>query len=127
MTEPWRRGAAPIDAPTGAFADLPAREVFPGVVLRTFDSDKATVNQYSFEPGASFPIHCHTAEQITLIEEGDVVLTVADDSVQLRMGDWSVLPGDRDHGITAGSAGARIVAIVVPRRTRPDEYTVVEC
>ena len=30
------------------------------------------------------------------------------------------------HGIVAGDEGARIVAIVVPRRDRPDDITIAE-
>jgi len=109
----------------GRFADLATEEPYPGVVRRTFDSDKATVNQYAFAPGASFPIHRHEAEQITLIEQGEVDMTVAGSVRRLRAGDWSVVPGDVEHGITAGPDGARIVAMVVPRRETADAYTVV--
>jgi quercetin dioxygenase-like cupin family protein len=45
---------------------------------------------------------------------------------QLRAGDWSVVAPDVEHGITAGPEGARILAIVVPRRAGPDSITVVE-
>ena len=109
----------------GRFADLEAGEPYPGVVRRTFDSAKATVNEYAFEPGASFPIHRHPAEQITLIQEGEVEMTVEGVPRQLRAGDWSVVAGEVEHGITAGPGGARILAVVVPRRESADAYTVV--
>lgn len=110
----------------GRFDDLDAAEPYPGVVRRSFDSAKATVNRYEFTPGASFPIHRHAAEQITVIEEGEVEMTVAGSSRRLRAGDFSVVAGNVEHGITAGSDGARILAIVVPRRESADAYTVVE-
>lgn len=120
LAGPRTRGAL-----EGRFADLEAHEPYPGVVRRSFDSDKATVNQYAFAPAARFPIHRHESEQITLIEEGEVDLTVDGVTRRLRAGDWSVVAGDVEHGITAGPDGARIVAVVVPRRERADAYTVV--
>jgi unsaturated pyranuronate lyase len=109
----------------GAFADLPVAEPYEGLRRRTFDSAGSTVNEYSFEPGASFPIHRHPEEQVTLILEGSVELTVEGDTSILEAGAWSVVGGDVEHGITAGPDGARILAIITPRRTRTDAYTVV--
>jgi unsaturated pyranuronate lyase len=110
----------------GAFADLPVAEPYEGLRRRTFDSAGSTVNEYSFEPGASFPIHRHPEEQITLILEGSVELTVEGGTSILEAGGWSVVGSDVEHGITAGSDGARILAIITPRRTRTDAYTVVQ-
>jgi quercetin dioxygenase-like cupin family protein len=110
----------------GAFADLPVAEPYEGLRRRTFDSAGSTVNEYSFEPGASFPIHRHPEEQVTLILEGSVELAVEGDRSILEAGGWSVVGGDVEHGITAGPDGARILAIITPRRTRTDAYTVVQ-
>ena len=110
----------------GSFSDLPVEEPYPGLRRRTFDGEGATVNEYVFEPGARFPIHRHSQEQITLIEEGEVELTVGGETALLRAGDWSVVGPDVEHGIRAGDGGARILAIVVPRRESSAAYTVVE-
>ena len=109
----------------GAFADLPVAEPYEGLRRRTFDSAGSTVNEYSFEPGASFPLHRHPEEQVTLVLEGRVEWTVDGESSTLAAGSWSVVGPDIEHGITAGPEGARIVAIITPRRTRTDSYTVV--
>jgi quercetin dioxygenase-like cupin family protein len=108
----------------GHFTDLAAEEVYPGVVRRSFSSVHTTVTSYEFAPGATFPLHRHAAEQITLIQEGEVRFTI--DRVEHRMGagEWSVIAGGVEHGITAGDRGARFVAIVSPRRERADEYEV---
>jgi quercetin dioxygenase-like cupin family protein len=109
----------------GRFADLPAEEPYDGVRRRSFDSAAATVTEYVFEPGARFPIHRHPQEQITLIQEGDVVLSASGELSVLAAGDWSGLSPDVEHGIQAGPRGARFLAIIVPRRDRADAYTVV--
>jgi unsaturated pyranuronate lyase len=103
----------------GSFAGLPVEEPYPGLRRRTFDAQGATVNEYTFAPGARFPLHHHPQEQITIVEEGEVELTAADETVRLGAGEWSVLAGGVAHGIRALEHGARVLAIVVPRRVAP--------
>ena len=100
----------------GTFAGLASDEPYPGVVRRTFDAAGATVTSYEFSPGASFPLHRHTHEQITLVDEGSVRMRIGEDEPELSAGGWSVVPGGIEHGVTAGPTGARITAIIVPRR-----------
>jgi quercetin dioxygenase-like cupin family protein len=109
----------------GTLGSLDEEEVYAGVRRRTFNSDQATVHSYAFGPGGQFPIHRHPNEQITLVEEGSVDFTVGAETTTLGAGAWSVVAPDVEHGITAGPDGARILAIVVPRRARSDEYEVV--
>ena len=110
----------------GSFDTLQAEEPYPGLRRRTFDSAGATVNEYSFAPGASFPLHSHPQEQVTLVLEGEVEMTVEDSPSTLSAGAWSVVGPDVRHGIVAGAEGARILAIIVPRRHGPDAYTLSE-
>lgn len=109
----------------GTFAGLPVAEPYEGLHRRTFDSAGSTVSEYSFEPGASFPLHRHPEEQITLVLDGSVEWTVGRESATLQAGSWTMVGPDVEHGITAGPEGARIIAIITPRRTRTDAYTVV--
>jgi quercetin dioxygenase-like cupin family protein len=104
------------DPAVGRFAELASDEPYPGVVRRTFDAAGATVTSYEFSPGASFPLHRHMQEQITLVDEGSVHMRIGGDEPELSMGDWSVVPGGIEHGVTAGPSGARITAIIIPRR-----------
>jgi quercetin dioxygenase-like cupin family protein len=108
----------------GNFAALPEEEPFPGVRRRRFDADGATVTEYRFEPGATFPNHRHAQEQITMIAEGVVSMTIAGEASEIGPGGWSVVGPDVDHGITAGDEGARFLAVVTPRRGTADEYEV---
>ena len=91
----------------GSFDALPADEPFPGVRRESFTTERATVTRYTFEPGAAFPLHRHPQEQTTLILEGAVEMAIGDDRRVLRAGDWSVVRSDVEHGITAGTGGAR--------------------
>ena len=108
----------------GSFGALPAESPFPGVTRQGFTTERATVTRYEFEPGASFPIHSHPQEQITVIAEGAVEMTIGGETQTLGPGDWSVAPGGVEHGITAGPEGASFLAIVSPPRSRSDEYEI---
>jgi quercetin dioxygenase-like cupin family protein len=110
----------------GSFESLDADEPYPGILRRSFDSAGATVTEYRFAPAATFPLHKHPQEQITLIAEGEIEITVGERVSRLRAGGWSVVAPDIEHGIIAGSEGARVLAIVVPRRPAADAYSVVE-
>jgi quercetin dioxygenase-like cupin family protein len=109
-----------LTAASGTFAGLEAEAPYPGVQRRTLHSERVTLAQYTFEPGASFPLHRHAQEQVTLVEAGVVHLTADGSTEALAAGAWSVLPGGVEHGITAGPEGARIVAILSPRREGGD-------
>jgi quercetin dioxygenase-like cupin family protein len=112
-------------ARTGSFADLRAEEPYEGLRRRSFDSDSTTISEYIFSPGARFPRHRHPQEQITLVQQGHVDMILAGETKRLRAGDWSILGPNVEHGIVAGSEGAHILAIVVPRRAS-DSVTVTE-
>ena len=107
----------------GRFDELEAETPFPGVVRHALSTDEATITEYRFEPGATFPQHHHPQEQITLILEGAVELTAAGETSTLTPGGWSVVAGGVPHGITAGAEGTRFLAILVPRRA-PGAYTL---
>jgi quercetin dioxygenase-like cupin family protein len=109
---------------SGRFEGLETEAPYTGVRRRTLHSERMTLTEYTFEPGASFPLHRHHQEQITLIEAGEVRLTAAGAAETLTAGSWSVLPGGVEHGITAGAAGARIVAILSPRREAAGDITL---
>jgi quercetin dioxygenase-like cupin family protein len=109
----------------GNFDQMPAELPYPGVTRRSFNADRATVTSYTFAPGATFPKHHHAQEQITLVEAGEVEMTIGNNVERLAAGDWSVIEPDVEHGITAGRGGATVLAVVVPRRESGDAYTVV--
>ena len=109
---------------SGSFADIEAEAPYPGIVRRTIHSERMTLSEYTFMPGATFPLHRHAQEQVTLIEAGAVRLTAGGATETFAAGAWSVMPAGVEHGITAGPDGARIVAILSPRRESADEITL---
>jgi quercetin dioxygenase-like cupin family protein len=109
----------------GNAADLPEEQPYEGVVRRSVSSEHSTVTYYEFAPGASFPIHRHASEQITLIQEGGLEFTVDGTPTPMGPGEWSVVAPGIEHGVVAGPQGARFVAVVTPKRQSRDDYEVV--
>ena len=109
---------------SGSFAGIEAETPYLGIRRRTFHSERMTFSEYTFAPGATFPLHRHTQEQVTLIEAGEVRLTAGGATETFAAGAWSVMPAGVEHGITAGPDGARIVAILSPRRRSAGEITL---
>jgi len=109
----------------GSIDDLPRDEPYPGVVRRAFDAQGATVTRYDFAPGASFALHRHPQEQITIVHDGSLRMTLGDLEEELTAGGWSVVAGGVAHAITAGPDGASFTAITVPRRAGADAYEEV--
>lgn len=103
----------------GSFDGIEPEKPYPGIDRRVLTTPQATVQEYRFEPGATFPLHDHPQEQITLVIEGDISFSADGDTHELSAGAWSVVPGDVPHGITAGPGGARFLAIIVPPRKEP--------
>jgi quercetin dioxygenase-like cupin family protein len=104
----------------GALESLPEEVPYPGVRRRSISSDRATVAAYEFDPEASFPLHRHPQEQVTLVQRGQVVFTVAGRRETMHRGGWSVVPPGIEHALTAGPEGASIVVVVTPKRERGD-------
>nr|HEX3317618.1 cupin domain-containing protein [Solirubrobacteraceae bacterium] len=110
----------------GSFDALPLDEPWPGVRRTSFDTSRATITRYEFEPGAVFPMHSHPQEQVTVLQAGEAEFTVGGRVEILLPGAWSVVPGGVEHGLRAGRSGARFLAIVVPRRERSHAYDLAE-
>ena len=118
-------GAATLTPPVrGAGAEPALEHPFPGVSRRTNHTEQATVSAYAFEPEASFPIHTHPEEQITVVLEGTVVFEVEGERHALGPGETYALAAHLEHGLQAGPDGARFLAVVVPRRSGSDAYEI---
>jgi quercetin dioxygenase-like cupin family protein len=103
----------------GSFDDIGAETPYAGIDRRALTTAKATVQEYRFDGGASFPIHQHPQEQFTLVLEGTITFSADGQGRELSAGEWAVVPGDVAHGVTAGPAGARFLAVLVPPREEP--------
>jgi quercetin dioxygenase-like cupin family protein len=110
----------------GSLDALPSEQPFAGVTRRALTTARMTIASYAFEPGATFPLHSHSQEQWTLVENGSVEMTIAGRTARMGVGEWSLVDPGVEHGITAGEEGARILAIIAPPRASADEYELAD-
>jgi quercetin dioxygenase-like cupin family protein len=98
---------------------------YPGVQRTTRDGAHATIVEYQFAPGASFPRHHHPQEQVTIVLEGRVELECEGEFRVLETGDWVCTEAGERHGISVHDAPARFLIVIAPPRA-PGESPQVD-
>lgn len=99
-------------------ADVPERELAKGFHARMVHAGTMTVAHWRAEAGAVLPLHRHPHEMIVNLLEGELEITVGEETTVLRAGGVAVIPGDVPHGVTARTA-CRILDVWHPPR---DDY-----
>ncbi len=79
-------------------ADLPVRELAPGLRGRMIHSAHITVAHWEFAADTLLPMHQHPHEQIINVITGTFELTVGGETARLGPGDVVVVPGGMLHG-----------------------------
>ncbi len=82
--------------------DFKVREPFPGIILRLVWGERVMISHVTFQPHSSIPTHSHPQEQTGIVIEGEMELTIGDESRICRKGDAFTVPGNIEH-----SAGSR--------------------
>ena len=89
-------------------------EIFPGVSLHAVGGEQVLLCHVRYEPGTRVARHSHpTAEQIMWIVEGDVTMTVGDETRTLRAGDVAVVNRGVEHELHSES-GLTFVEALAP-------------
>lgn len=99
-----------------AIAELEPIELGEGLVARAVQGERMTFAVVDLQPGATLPEHSHENEQIGLIVQGEMELTVGSETLLLRPGDTYVIPSGVPHTAQAGPGGASVVDVFCPRR-----------
>jgi len=77
---------------------IPEHEIVSGLYGKFVHSETMTIAQWRFEPGADLPMHNHPHEQITMVLQGKLELTVGDETMQLTQGDTLPITSQVMHG-----------------------------
>jgi quercetin dioxygenase-like cupin family protein len=112
-------------SPFGTFEGIEAFEFAPGVHLRAVGGDQVLLCKVSYEPGKQVVRHSHEhTEQVMYVLDGEVTLTVEDETRTLRAGDTAVVNRGLEHelhsegGVTFMEALAPVPLDHVPDRGR---------
>jgi len=101
------------------FCDLEQRaekELLPGVTAKTFWQQNMLLSVVTMQPDAVVPTHTHPHEQAGTVIEGEITMTIADETRILKLGDSYIIPGDVPHSATAHNGLARVIDIFSPVR-----------
>jgi quercetin dioxygenase-like cupin family protein len=100
---------------------LSAVEPLPGWRGRYFDSPSMTFAHYEFEAGSSIHEHFHPEEEVYVIIEGELELTVDGVTQRLGPGFAGIVPSNARHSVKAISRG-KLIVVDHPLRKPPGRH-----
>lgn len=87
----------------------------PKLKQRVFTSKHVMVVHYIYDPGLEFAEHSHPQEQVTIVQTGRLLLTIAGEKVELKAGDiCSVLPNVPHSSVVLGDEKVEAICIFTP-------------
>jgi len=111
-----------------AFSSWNGREgpsLFAGVEMHAFGGEQVLLCRVTYAPGTTVPLHAHEhTEQVMAIVDGEVEVTIGDETRTLRAGDVCVMNPGVEHelhspgGVTFFEALAPVPLDHVPDRDR---------
>jgi quercetin dioxygenase-like cupin family protein len=98
------------------FGELDPLHLVPGMAFRPVTTDTVMTNHVTIEPDAQLATHHHVEQQIAIVTEGEVTLTVGGETRTLRAGECAVIPPHVPHGGVSGPEGAVVIDVFTPPR-----------
>ena len=95
---------------------LPRFDPIPGVTMSVMTGGRVMANWVRIEPDVAVPSHAHDHEQVGLVLEGEIIMTIGDETRRLRPGHAYTIPGNCPHGATAGEEGCLVLDVFSPPR-----------
>jgi quercetin dioxygenase-like cupin family protein len=124
--QPEEAGAAATElAFEPAFYDidtLPGFEPAAGIRMNIMVGGRVMVNWVRIEPGAAVPTHAHEHEQVGFVLEGEIHMTIGDETRVLVPGHAYTIPGNYPHAAVAGPQGCLVIDVFSPPR---EDYRAV--
>jgi RNA polymerase sigma factor (sigma-70 family) len=96
--------------------DLPALQIWAGVVARPVEGEHVSAAVVELEANAVVPEHHHPHEQLGLCITGSVIFRIGAESRRLGPGGTWRIPAQAPHEVLAGPEGAVVVDIFSPIR-----------
>lgn len=107
-------------APTWTNKDqLPGISPIPGLVMQSVVGGKLMANWVTIEPNQIVPRHQHPHEQLGIMLEGELELTLGEETRLLGPGDAYTIPPQLPHSARTLDKGCVVLDIFTPPR---DDY-----
>ncbi len=88
--------------------------LFPGVAIHAIGGEQVMLCHVTYEPGTTVRRHSHpTAEQVMWIVDGDVTMTIGDETKTLGAGDVVVVNRGLEHELST-EGGMTFVEALAP-------------
>jgi quercetin dioxygenase-like cupin family protein len=100
-------------------ASLPGFSPIEGIRMNVLSGARMMANWVRIEPGAEVPDHAHPHEQIGLVLEGEIDMTIDGETRRLGEGSAYVVRGGVRHAGVGGPSGCLVLDIFSPPR---DDY-----
>jgi quercetin dioxygenase-like cupin family protein len=94
----------------------PKYEIAAGLIFCPVFAENLSLNFVTFPPESGFPTHTHPEEQISIIREGEIEMTIGDTTKLARPGDVVIFPSDVPHSGRTFDAACRVIDIFSPPR-----------
>ena len=101
---------------------MPAFEFRPGVDIHAIGGDQVLLCRVTYAPGFGVSLHSHEhTEQVMLIVDGDLTMTISDETTHLGPGDTVVVNRGVEHELRTENGCTFIEALApVPLDHVPD-------
>lgn len=100
-------------------ASLPGFNPAPGIQMNVMTGGAMMANWVRIEAGAGVPTHAHPHEQIGLVLEGAIEMTIDGETRTLTPGHAYTIPGHLPHSAVGGPNGCVVLDVFSPPR---EEY-----
>ena len=88
------------ESPFGTWNGVPQHEFVPGVNIHAAGGEQVLVCRVAYEPGYGVGPHAHAhTEQVMVVTEGELALTVGGETRTLGAGDWAVINRGVEHAV----------------------------
>ena len=116
--QPDELETGPAGGDSGFFdiAALPGFVPLDGIQMNVLSGARMMANWVRIEPGATVPDHEHPHEQIGLVLEGEIDMTIDGETRRLSTGHAYVIPGGVRHAGVGGPSGCLVLDIFSPPR-----------
>lgn len=78
-----------------------SKQIIEGIFGKYIHGDQTTLGVVEVKKGSILPIHHHPHEQITLILEGELEMTIGGETMTLRAGNFHVIRSNVPHSAIA--------------------------
>lgn len=95
---------------------FPEVQPIPGCRLRAPHGEHIMLSYLRMEPGAEVPSHAHPHEQAGMLLEGQLELTIGDETRVMRPGEMYIVPGGVTHRAVAINGPVLVLDIFSPIR-----------